>query len=567
MTILIDKLIKQLVAESVIAAQERGELPGFSIPQFQLQQTKLKAHGDYATNLCMVIAPLARMSPKEIASTVIKNLPQNDVISEACFADPGFINFFINWAWLVYQVGEILSEAEDWGKIDLGKGERILVEFVSANPTGPLTVGSARNAVIGDTLARLLESAGYSVSREYYINDMGSKVSKMGKTLYWHYCHSLGIDEPIPDEYYPGDFLKQLGKEFAEEFGSLFSQKQYDDAIKTLGKMGTERTLYEIKNSLEQIGIQFDSWFSECSLYDSGIFDLVYRKLDEKGLLYEKDNATWFKSSEFDLDQDAVVIRSPQIIANPNERPTYLASDIAYLWSKLVDRGFSKAIYIWGADHLTDKSRLLAATKALDLDPDRIIVILYQLVNLARGGNKFRMSKSSGELVTLREFVNEVGVNALRFFLNSVSHNKHLTFDLDLVSKQSSENPVYYIQYAYVRICSILRKAKLEGWDNRPEQPNFQLLNSPAELALIKKMLELPEVIEKCVTSYSSHYLSEYAFELASHFHAFYRDCPVIIQDPLGFELSVSRLNLVMAAKIVMTRTLHLLGVEAVEYM
>ncbi|MCJ7622891.1 MAG: arginine--tRNA ligase, partial [Anaerolineaceae bacterium] len=561
------KLISSIVENAIRKSQESGKLPNFEVPPVPIQKPKVNTYGDYATGVCLNIARLVKMAPMAIAQIVVSNIPQNDVLGETHIASPGFINFHLDQTWLVHQVEAIVSEGEEWGSIDIGQGERVQVEFVSANPTGPLTVGSARNAVFGDTLARLFEAAGFSVHREYYINDLGSKVRKMGKTLYWHYSQALEIDESMPDEHYPGVFLEQMGEDLAQEFGDIYRNMPSEEAVKELGEIGTERTLEEIKDSLALINIGFDNWFSERSLYSSGTFDKVFQKLDQKGYLYQKDGATWFSASMFGLEQDAVVVRSAEIIPNFEDRPTYLASDIAYVWNKLVDRGFSKAFYVWGADHLGDKPRVLAATEALDLDPNRVVIILYQLVTLFRGGEEIRMSKSSGEFVTMRDVTNEVGSDALRFVLLSSSHDHNIKFDFDLVVRQSNENLVYYVQYAHARICSILKKATQEGWNLGKDGIDLTPLHAPAELALISKMLELPEIIERSVKAQSPHYLTQYAQDLASKFHSFYRDCRVINEDPKNYELSTARLNLVLAAKYILARTLHLMGMEAPETM
>ncbi len=563
---LLNLRLAQSIRDAIQKAQNAGALSAFDIPPIVVERPKVEGRGDYATGVCLGLARLARKSPLEVARLIVQYLEPADFIGKAEAVAPGFINVTLGEAWLARQVEAIVKTGEEWGSVDVGHGARVQVEFVSANPTGPLTVGSARNAVLGDVLARVLQAAGYSVQREYYVNDVGSKIRKMGATIYAHYARALGVDEPLPEEYYPGQFLIDVAQAIAREHGRRYLELPRRQALQELGQIGTDRTIAEIRDSLAAMDIHFDTWFSERSLYESGLFDKVLKLLQDKGLTLEKDGAIWFAAQEFGQDKDAVIIRSPQVIADPEDRPTYFASDIAYVWNKLVERKFDKAIYVWGADHHGDKPRVLAVAQALGLDPSRVIIILYQLVTLLRGGQEVRMSKSSGEFITMREVVNEVGADAMRFMLLSTSAGNKINFDLDLAVRQSSENPVYYVQYAHARICSILRKAA-ETFDVQPSTFNLQLLNTPGDLALIRKMLELPEVIAKCAEELSPHYLPHYALDLAAVFHTFYRDCRVISSDPADADLTRARLLLVQAAKIVLARTLHLMGMKAPESM
>jgi arginyl-tRNA synthetase len=578
MSKLLNTQIADWIQRAIEKAQTVGALAAFDIPEIAIERPKVEGRGDYATGVCLGLARLAKKAPLDVARAVIENIEPADYVGKVEANAPGFINITLSEAWLARQVETIVKTGEAWGSADMGHGARVQVEFVSANPTGPLTVGGARNAVLGDALARALQAAGFNVQREYYVNDIGSKVRKMGATLYTHYAQALGVGEPWPDEYYPGQFLTDMGQALAREHGRTYLDMPRKQAIQELGQIGTDRTLQEIRDSLAAMDIHFDAWFSERSLYESGAFDRVFKMLQARGLTVEKDGAIWFAAQEFGHNQDAVIIRSPRVIPNPEDRPTYFASDIAYVWNKLVERGFERAIYVWGADHHGDKPRVLAVAQALGLDPSRVVIILYQLVTLLRSGQEVRMSKSGGEFVTLREVVSEVGADAVRFMLLSSSAGNKINFDLDLAVKQSSENPVYYVQYAHARICSILRKAADEGWradretgrqgDKEIEYAaDLSLLNTPGDLALIRKMLELPEVIAKCAQELSPHYLPHYAQDLAATFHAFYRDCRVISSLPEETELTRARLQLVQAAKIVLARTLHLMGMNAPESM
>ncbi|MCE5207199.1 MAG: arginine--tRNA ligase [Chloroflexi bacterium] len=556
--------VSGLLQQAIEAAQAAGDLPAFEIPTIKVDRPKFKEQGDYASGISLSLARPGKKAPLQIAGIILKHLPHADFIDHIEVIKPGFVNIFLAPAWLKNQVGQIIEAGSRHGWVNIGKGERVQVEFVSANPTGPLTIGSARNAVYGDTLARVYEAAGYDVQREYYVNDLGSKVRKMGRTLLTHYAGALGRSIRMPEEFYPGVFLEDLGRQIAGEYGSTYLDMPEKEAVHELGEIGIRRTLAAIEASLSEVNIKLDNWFSERSLYEDGTFERVFDMLKEKGYIFEKDNATWFKASAFGLEQDAVVIRSAEVIPEPDARPTYLASDIAYVWNKIVDRNFSKAVYVWGADHQGDKPRVLAAMQALGLDPARVEIILYQLVTLLRDGQEVRMSKSSGEYVTMTDVVHEVGADALRFMLISASHDQHINFDLGLVLKQSSENPVFYVQYAHARICSILRKAEEEGYQVGSGS-DFEKLYDPAELELIKKMVQLPEIVSQAVRDYSPHYLPHFAQDLAATFHLFYRDCRVIDAD--APELTSARLGLVNAARIALANTLDLMGMTAPERM
>ncbi|MCJ7550461.1 MAG: arginine--tRNA ligase, partial [Anaerolineae bacterium] len=446
----------------------------------------------------------------------------------------------------------------------LGNNARVQVEFVSANPTGPITIGSARNAVIGDALASVLEAAGYDVQREYYVNDCGSKVRHFGGSILSRYGELFGVEIPFPENGYPAPYVTDLAHLARDTFGGAYLDKEHDVAVRELGHWGIEQVLHGVEDDLKQLGVHFDNWFSEQSLYQSGLFDQMMAQLSEGGYVAEYDNATWFRHE--DLEKDAVLIRSPQVIPNLEDRPTYLASDIPYLWNKLVVRGFDRAIYVWGADHHGDVPRVQAAAKALGLDVDRLVFIIYQMVTLMRGGEVIRMSKSSGEFVTLRELVDEVGPDPIRFNMLTRTVDVTLDFDLDLAVEQSDRNPVFYVQYAHTRIAGVLRHAEEEGWDTEADG-NVSLLIHPSEQALIRKMLVLPELIVMAATNLAPHHLTTYARELASAFHAFYRDCRIVSDNAGDVELSAARLMLARTAKSVLARVLHLMGTSAPDRM
>ena len=559
---LIRDQIADLIAAGLRIAQEDGALPDFEVPAVVVDRSRQTEHGDYASPVCLRLSREARMSSREIATRVIEHLPSALFVGQAEVAGPGYINVTLDISWLAAQVEVILAAGERWGNVDIGQGRRVQVEFVSANPTGPITVASTRNAVIGDTLANVLAAAGYEVEREYYVNDAGSQVRKFGESIYACYAQALGRDEPFPEDGYHGHYIVEMGQEMARQYGDQYLDLPRREAVRALGTEGIERMVAEIRHDLAALGIEFDTWFHEKSLHESGLFDRAIQMLRDKDYIVERDGAVWFTSP--DLDADAVLIRSPKVIPEPDERPTYLASDVAYVWNKLVERGFDKAIYVWGADHHGDVPRVKAAAKALGLDPERVVLIIYQMVNLKRGGADVRMSKRAGEFVTLRELLDEVGPDPIYFLLLTRTVDATIDFDLDLAVEQSDKNPVYYVQYAHARISSILRHAVGLGWD-LGTRGDVSQLTYPSELALIRKMLELQEVVALAATQLAPHHLTFYAHDLAAVFHAFYRDCRVVASDEP--ERTRARLMLVRAARLTLAQALGLLGVAAPERM
>ncbi len=556
--------IAELMRVGLENVQQAGDLPHFDIPDVLVTASRHAAHGDYGCPVCMGLARVLRRAPLQIAQAVRPHIPTAAFIGEIEVAPPGYINFSLDEAWLARQVPVILDAGEQWGNLALGEGARVQVEFVSANPTGPITIGSARNAVIGDALASVLEAAGYVVEREYYVNDAGSKVRNFGGSIFSRYAALFGEHVPFPEDGYPGAYVTELAERAKAEMGCAYLEMDPADARRALGRWGIDRIIEGVREDMTQLRIHFDTWFSEHSLYESGLFDQMMGRLREGGYVVEYDGATWFRHP--DLDKDAVLIRSPQVIPNPEERPTYLASDIPYLWNKLVVRGFDRAIYVWGADHHGDVPRVQAAAKALGVDVDRLVFIIYQMVTLRRGDEEIRMSKSSGEFITLRELVEEVGPDPIRFMLLTRTVDVTLDFDLELAVEQSDRNPVYYVQYAHTRIAGVLRHAVEEGWD--PEVVGDPvLLQHPSEFDLIRKMLGLSEVIALAAEQMAPHHLTTYATELASLFHAFYRDCRIVSSDPADEALTEARLMLARAAKVVLARVLHLMGMDAPERM
>jgi arginyl-tRNA synthetase len=562
MTQLLRDQISALISTALESAQESGDLPQIETPQPSIERPRHSQHGDYASPVCLQLAREIRMPPREIATQVIAHLPQAPFLGQVEVAGPGYINFALAPSWLASQVERVLKAGDSFGQLELGRGRSAQVEFVSSNPTGPIHVGGVRNAVIGDTLARVLAAAGFEVEREYYVNDAGSQVRIFGGSLYARYAQALGKDEPFPENGYQGQYVVEMGQEMANQYGDRYLNVPREEATRVLGREGITRVIAEMRQDLADLQVEFDVWFHEKNLHESGLLDRTIQILRERGYITEREGAIWFTTP--DLEADAVVLRSPQVIPVPEERPTYLASDIAYVWNKLVERGFDRAIYVWGADHHGDVPRVKAAAKALGLDPERVVIILYQMVNLKRGGEDVRMSTRRGEFVTLRELLDEVGPDPIRFMLLTCSVDSTIDFDLDLAVEQSDKNPVYYVQYAHARIASILRHAAELGWDLEA-LGDVSLLTHESELALIRKMLELEEIVVLTATQLAPHHLTFYAKELAAVFHAFYRDCRVV--DPGDEALTQARLMLVRAAKTVLAQVLRLMGMTAPERM
>lgn len=545
--------IAQLIRAAIRKAQKKGDLPVFDIPQVIVERPKDPTYGDYATPVALGLARMARMAPVAIAEKIINRLAKVDYVSEATVAHPGFINVRLAETWLARQVETVLTEGPNFGRVDLGHGQNVQVEFISANPTGPLVVGSGRNAILGDTLANVLETAGYEVQREYYINDVGTQVDNLGKAMYARYAQALGQPEPDPEEY-QGYYLVEMGQEAAQAFGDKYLKIDRAEALVFMRRYALDKILTSLKEDTALIKVHFDRWFSEQSLYDEGTYGLVFNKLSANRMILERDGAIWLKSED-ENDKENVIVRS-------DGRPTYFASDIAYVWDKLAKRRFAWAIYVWGADHHGHVKRVKNAAKALGLNPEAVTILLYQLVTITRDGVPVRQSKRTGDFITVREIVEEIGSDAFRFMLLTRSADSQMELDLTLAAKQSNENPVYYVQYGHARIASIFRKAEEEGASMA--DGDVTCLTHPSELELIRHILRLRETIAYAAENLAPHALTYYAQELASAFHAFYRDCRVVGEDTA---LTAARLKLVKAAQITLANTLRLMGMSAPERM
>jgi len=547
--------IAELLRQAANEAQLRNLLPPLAMPEIIVERPQNPEHGDYASPLALKLARAARMNPLTIAQSLVSLIQLPTGIEKIAVAAPGFINFSLRSDWLTRQVEEIMGAGEDYGNLDLGKGVQVQVEFVSVNPTGPLHVGHGRGAILGSTLANVLSAMGYKVVREYYINDAGSQMEAFYRSLYARYQQELGSAVEMPFEGYFGLYMIDLAREIVAQEGDRFLAMPSTEAVRELGQIGMEKVLHSIKADLELLGVTFDVWFSERSLFDHGQYDRAMALLGEKGHVSKKEGAVWFVSTALGEDKDNVLVRS-------DDSATYFASDIAYHYNKFIERGFDKVINIWGADHQGHVSRVKAVMGALGIDPERLQIIIAQMVALKRGEEMIKVSKRTGELVTLRELVDEVGVDACRFFFLSRSADSQMDFDLELAKRQSTDNPVYYVQYAHARISSIMRLSQEKGIDYR--QGDTSLLATEPELELVRKMLQLPEVVEMVVSTLEPHHLSYYATDMATTFHDFYEKCRVVSDDEA---LTRARLKLVAAAKIVLAKTLRLMGMSAPERM
>ncbi|MEE8372520.1 MAG: arginine--tRNA ligase [Dehalococcoidia bacterium] len=544
-----------LLEQAAKEAQTQGLLPSMALPEITLEHPQNPEHGDYATSLPLKLGRSARMEPLSIAQTLEKLLPEMEEIEKVSVAPPGFVNFFLRSDWLARQVDDILSAGEAYGNVDLGKGAKVQIEFVSVNPTGPIHVGHGRGAVLGSSLANVLGAAGYSVQREYYVNDAGNQMDVFYRSLYCRYLQALGKESEMPPDGYQGSYPIELAQEIIAEKGDSFLAQPPEEAIRDIGKIALDKALTSIGDDLEALGVRFDVWFNESSLFDNGQYQQAMTLLRSGGHIEEREGAQWFVSTALGEDKDNVLVRS-------NGIPTYFASDVAYHYNKFLERGFDRVINIWGADHQGHVSRMKAMIGALGIDPERLGIIIAQMVTLRRGETLIKASKRTGELVTLRELVEEVGADACRFFFLARSADSQMDFDLELAKQQSADNPVYYVQYAHARIASIERLAREKGIDST--QGDVSLLTTDAEQNLIRKMILLPEIVELAAKNLEPHHLPYFAQEIATAFHSFYKQCRVVSDDE---KLTWARLKLVKAAQTVLARTLGLMEMTAPESM
>lgn len=579
------ELAKQQVKETVMNALGRlvaeGKIEAVPLPAFNVERPADVSHGDFSCNAAMASAKALRNNPRAIGQMIADAAVLDGTVFEKIeVAGPGFLNFFISPLWFNETVGEVISSGGDYGKTELGKGKRVLVEFVSANPTGPMHIGNARGGALGDSLSSVLQFAGYEVEREFYVNDAGNQIEKFGKSLSIRYmqiadgnksdviasygdedvCRKIFEDEenfPMPEDVYKGVDIIEHAYNFYKINGDKFVNADEESRKSALVEYALPLNIDGLEKDLQKYRIVYDTWFRESSLHKSGAVKQIVDMLTEKGQTYEKDGAIWFKASDFGDDQDRVLVRA-------NGIPTYFVPDIAYHYNKLVTRGFDKAIDILGADHHGYIARMKAALTALGVDASKLDIVIMQMVMLVRNGETVKLSKRSGKAITLSTLLDEVPIDAARFFFNLRDPNTHLEFDLELAIEESSNNPVFYVQYAHARICSILRRMEEEGtgYSNIPvSELNF---NHPAELALIRHIAALPNCINEAAKDYNPSKITKYLCDLAQLFHKFYDNCKIKGEEE---NILQSRLSLCVATKTVFKNLLDLLKVDAPEKM
>jgi arginyl-tRNA synthetase len=545
--------ISGALADARDRAAESGSLAvpaDAPLPPIGLERPANPEHGDWASNIAMQLAPVARAAPIRIAETLLEHFEPPASVAEVAVAAPGFLNFRLDPAWVAAQVGPIRDAGEAYGHRTASEAMRINVEFVSANPTGPLHVGNARGAFVGDVLARVLAAAGHEVTREYYFNDFGGQVKALGGSV-----RALREGAPLPEDGYRGEYVAQMAASVPENVVRAAAAAGPDEADWVYGRWASEVQRGGIEASLEALGVHFDVWTTESSVHDDGWVARGVERLRDAGFVHESDGATWFRSTAFGDDRDRVIYRS-------SGEPTYFAADIGYVSEKF-SRGFGELIYVWGENHHGAVARLLHAAEALGHDPAAVRILLYSWVRFVREGEAVSMSKRSGEFVTLDDLMAEVGADPVRWFFSSRAFTSGIDFDLELAKRQSHENPVYYVQYAHARASSILRHAAEVGV--APDASNAgELLSHPSEQGLVRHLLDFPDALGTAAERRETHEVPRYAYELASAFSAFYRDCKVLSEDP---RLSAARLALVDATRSVLANALGLLGISAPESM
>lgn len=559
MSILVTKAKEQIektIKDAIENAVKTGGLKEYdTLPKFTIETPANRTHGDYAVNVALVCAKTFAKAPRMIAETILENANFEDTyIDRAEIAGPGFINFFLNDDYYADIVHDVNEKGENYGKSDFGKNKRILVEFVSANPTGPMHIGNARGGALGDCLAAVLEAAGYYTEREFYINDAGNQINKFALSLDIRYRQLFGDKQKMPEDSYHGEDIINHAKSFAEKFGDSFISKSEEERKKALVDFALPKNIEGLKNDLKKYRIEYDTWFKESSLHENGEAKRIIELLKSSGYTYEQDGALWFKATDFGCDKDFVLIRA-------NGFPTYIVPDIAYHYNKLEVRKFDKAIDVLGADHHGYVPRLKAALTALGVDANRLDAVLMQMVRLVRDGEVIKASKRSGKAITLVTLLDEVPIDAARFFFNLREPNSHFDFDLDLAVSESNSNPVYYVQYAYARICSIIRNLEAEGIKYQDcKNDELKLLKAPEERELIIHLSQFTDEIIQSALNYDPARITHYVTELATKFHKFYAVCRVKDNDK---ELTLARLNLCKATATTIKNVLNMLKIEA----
>ncbi|MCY1049109.1 arginine--tRNA ligase [Mammaliicoccus sciuri] len=546
--------VKETLIEEIKASIIKSELVE-TVPEIKIETPKDPANGDYSSNIAMVLTKLARKNPREIANQIVENLDTNKAnVKKVDIAGPGFINFYLDQQYLTEIIKTALTKGETFGQTEERKNESIIVEYVSANPTGDLHIGHARNAAVGDTLSNVLSSAGYDVTREYYINDAGKQIENLAHSIEARYNQALGLDAELPEDGYYGKDIIAIGKDLAEKHPEIKDEAE-EERIKTFRKLGLDYEMEKLKQDLADFNIHFDNWFSETSLYETNKISAVLDKMTELGYTYEQDGATWLKTTEFGDDKDRVLIKQDGTY-------TYFLPDIAYHYDK-VERGFDKLINLFGADHHGYINRLKASLETFGVDSKRLEIQIMQMVRLLQDGVEVKMSKRTGNAITLRDIMDEVGIDAARYFLTMRSPDTHFDFDMELAKKESQDNPVYYAQYAHARISSIIRQAEEKGI-TIDQNVDLSLITHEKAFDLLKKIAEFEPTIVSSAESRSPHRITNYIQDLAAQFHKFYNAEKVLTDDA---EKTKAHLALIEAARITLRNALALVGVSAPESM
>lgn len=555
----VENKLNEAIALAVEKATQSGDLPEAEMPKFIIEKPADKKNGDFSSNIAMAGARAYHQAPRMIAEAIVKNFSLDGGYIDRCeIAGPGFINFYLSDKYYSDVLKDIVSSGDNYGRSDYGEGKKMLVEFVSANPTGPMHIGNARGGAIGDCLASVLDAAGYDVQREFYINDAGNQIEKFATSLEVRYLQECGKDVELPEDAYHGEDITVHARNFYNEVGDKYAECDSQERRDALVAYALPKNIAGLEADLGKYRIKYDKWFRESTLHNDGSVQKIIEALKEKGVTYEQDGALWFKASEFGNDKDIVLIRA-------NGIPTYIVPDIAYHYNKLVTRGYDKAIDVLGADHHGYIPRMKAALTALGLDADRLDIVIMQMVRLVRNGETIKLSKRSGKAITLNTLLEEVPIDAARFFFNLREPNSHFDFDLELAAKQSSENPVYYVQYAHARICSIIKKAADEGIEvTTPSEEALNRLNSSEERDLISHLASLTDEIIGAAKSYDPARITHYVIELATLFHKFYNAHRVVNDDK---ELTEARLFLCTAVKNTIKNILVMLKVDVPESM
>lgn len=555
MTIHPQHRITELLHAAVSSAVESGDLPNVGIVSVSVEKPKLAEHGDYSTSIAMTLASSAKRSPRSIAESIVNRFPSDPMVSNVSIAGPGFVNFALSDDWLREQVNAIIDAGPRFGSLGIGACKRVQVEFVSVNPTGPLHIGHVRGAVIGNGIASLLEFAGYDVQREYYINDAGNQMQIYARSAYVRYLQAAGRDAELPEESYPGDFVVQLGRQIYEMLGDELVDADEDEALDKIGEIALDKSIEVIRNTLRRLGIEYDAWFSEKSLFGSGDWDAALQTLRARGYIAEREGALWFLGSKLGLDSDSVMIRGQ------DRGPSYFGTDVAYHYNKLLVRKFDRIVNVWGADHHGHVARMHAVIEALGAPPDTMTIILNQLVNLKESGETVRFSKRADNFVAADDLLDVVGPDACHYIFMERAAKTHMEFDLELATKESSDNPVFYVQYAHARLCSVLEAAAERGIDYA--DGDVQLLTHPQELALMRRLNELPDVVARAAQALEPHHLPHYAYEVGRELQRFYENCRVLSRDASDAELTKARLRLVSAARVVLANVLRVMSMNA----